>query len=336
MDRKEFCDPGPVVFQDFTTKNEPIISTVWDFGDGTTSGVQSPTHFFSQPGTYIVTLNITTQSDCSSSYSDTVLVYQTPEPANISRDTICPNTPEAFNGLLALPDTVTQWSWNFGNGQTSTQQNNNVIFTNTGNFSVQLIATNKIGCSDTAIKIIYVSPPPTATPVQDPVTIISGAGTDLLMNYTGNIASYNWLPDYRLTCNDCPSPFANPQFTTTYTVELEDVYGCKNSGEITVVVVCNNLNFFIPNTFSPNGDGQNEVFFPRGTGLFHIRSMTVFNRWGQVVFDKKHLMPNDPTAGWTGVFKGQKASADVYVYMIEIVCDNGVVIPVKGNVTLLR
>jgi hypothetical protein len=85
------------------------------------------------------------------------------------------------------------------------------------------------------------------------------------MNYTGNIFSYNWLPNYRLSCNTCPIPFANPQFTTTYTVELEDIYGCKNSEDVTVVVICNNQNFFVPNTFSPNGDGQNEVFFPRGT-----------------------------------------------------------------------
>lgn len=156
------------------------------------------------------------------------------------------------------------------------------------------------------------------------------------MNYTGNITSYTWLPNYRLSCNDCAVPVANPQFTTTYTVALEDAYGCKNSGAVTVSVVCNNLNFFIPNTFSPNGDGQNEVFYPRGTGLFRIKSMTVFNRWGQIVFERKDMLPNDPAAGWTGTFKGQKASADVYIYIIEILCENNALIPVKGNVTLLR
>src|SRR4029077_3958826 len=80
MNKKEFCDSGTVVFKDFTTKNEPIASTVWDFGDGTTSGVQNPTHVFTQPGTYIVNLNVTTQSNCSSTYSDTVLIYRTPQP----------------------------------------------------------------------------------------------------------------------------------------------------------------------------------------------------------------------------------------------------------------
>jgi hypothetical protein len=55
-----------------------------------------------------------------------------------------------------------------------------------------------------------------------------------------------------------------------------------------------------------------------------------------VVYERKDFAPNDPSVGWTGTFQGQKASADVYIYMMEILCDNNTVIPVKGNVTLLR
>ncbi|MDP4262188.1 MAG: PKD domain-containing protein [Bacteroidota bacterium] len=336
MDKKEFCDNGPVVFTDFTTKNEPIISTVWDFGDGGTSGVQNPVHNFTQPGIYIVRLNITTQSNCSSSYSDTVLVYRTPVPSIFGKDTVCLNAIEPYNGMIAVPDSVTNWQWSFGNGQTSTQQNNNTSFTSPGNYTLQLITSNKLGCSDTAIKIIYASPPPTATPVQEPVTINVGSGANLLMNYTGNITSYSWTPGTRLSCNNCSVPFADPKSDITYTVKIQDRYGCINQKDITVVVLCNKANFFVPNTFSPNGDGQNEIFYPRGTGLFRIKSMLIFNRWGELVFEKKDFLPNDPSAGWTGIFKGQKASADVYVYMIDILCDNNTVIPVKGSITLLR
>jgi gliding motility-associated-like protein len=336
MDKSKFCDSGPVVFKDFTTKNEPIISTVWDFGDGNTSGVQNPAHTFTQPGTYIVTLNVTTQSDCSSSYSDTVFVYRTPQPFIASKDTLCVNAIEPFNGRLAIPDTLTDWKWDFANGQNSTQQNNNMTFTTAGNYAIQLIASNILGCSNPATKNIYVSPPPTATPVQDPIIINVGSGTNLLMNYTGNITSYSWTPNTQLSCNNCPAPFASPKFNTSYTVAMLDKYGCSNQKDITVIVLCNKVNFFIPNTFSPNGDGQNEIFYPRGTGLFRIKSMIIFNRWGEVVFEKKDFLPNDPTAGWTGTFKGQKAGSDVYIYMMEILCDNNTVIPVKGNVTLLR
>jgi gliding motility-associated-like protein len=336
MNKTQFCDTATVVFTDFTTKNEPIISTVWDFGDGTTSGVQNPTHTFTQPGTYIVSLNVTTLSNCSKSYRDTVFVYRTPRPSISGKDTICVNTNELFNGSIAIPDSVTTWQWTYGNGQTSSNQNININFATPGNQTIQLITSNKVGCSNTATKTIYVSPPPTATPVQDPITINVGNGADLLMNYTGNIVSYTWAPNTQLSCTDCATPFAKPKFSTTYTVGLLDKYGCTNESDIRVVVLCDKINFFIPNTFSPNGDGQNEVFFPRGTGLFRIKSMIIFDRWGEVVFEKKDFLPNDPSSGWTGNYKGKKASADVYIYLMEIQCENNTIIPAKGNITLLR
>jgi gliding motility-associated-like protein len=335
-DKKEFCDQGLVTFKNFTTKNEPIISTVWDFGDGTTSNLNNPSHNFTAPGLYTVTLNVTTQSNCSRSFSDTILVYRTPAPSIQSRDTICLNTAEPIDGLLANTDTLTNWQWNFGNGQTSTLQNNVITFTTAGEYPIRLTTSNKIGCSASATKNIYVVPLPTAAPVQDPITIGVGMGTNLVMNYTGNIISYNWLPTTRLSCADCPVPFANPQYTTKYTVEVEDRYGCRNSGNITIIVVCGKENVFIPNTFSPNGDGRNEVFYPKGTGLFRIKSMRVFNRWGEIVFEKKEFAANDPSVGWNGTYKGKPASPDAYIYTMEILCENNTIIPVKGNVTLLR
>lgn len=336
VDRTQFCDTGTVRFTDFTTRNEPIINTRWTFGDGNTSSLQSPTHLFTQPGTYIVRLDVTTQSNCSSFYQDTILVYRTPSPLITARDTICIGQQEPFGGSIALPDSVTTWLWNFGNGQTSTDQNSQATYTTAGNFTISLIATNAIGCSDTIIHPVYVSPLPTATPVQDPITIISGASAPLQMTYTGPINQYNWTPQYRLDCFDCPEPVANPASTTTYRVDLESRYGCRNRSSVTVNVVCNNLNYFVPNTFSPNGDGRNEQFFPRGTGLFRVKSLLVFNRWGQVVFEARDFLPNDPSRGWDGRFKGQPASPDVYIYMMEIECENKVVIPIKGNITLLR
>jgi gliding motility-associated-like protein len=335
-DKKEFCDQGLVTFRNFTTKNEPIISTVWDFGDGTTSNAEHPSHNFTAPGLYTVTLNVTTQSNCSRSFSDTIRVYRTPAPSIQSRDTICLNTAEPIDGILANTDTLTNWQWNFGNGQTSTLQNNIITFPAAGDYSIRLTTSNKIGCSASATKNIYVAPLPTATPVQDPLTIAVGMGTNILMNYTGNIISYNWQPTTRLSCTDCPTPFANPQYTTKYSVQVEDRYGCTNAGNITIIVVCGKENVFIPNTFSPNGDGRNEVFYPKGTGLFRIKSMRVFNRWGEIVFEKKEFAANDPSVGWNGTYKGKPASPDAYIYTMEILCENNTIIPVKGNVTLLR
>jgi gliding motility-associated-like protein len=101
-------------------------------------------------------------------------------------------------------------------------------------------------------------------------------------------------------------------------------------------VICEGKNYFVPNTFSPNNDGQNDVFYPRGTGLDRIQSMRIFNRWGEIVFEKKNFAANSPSDGWNGMIRGKSAASDAYVYIIEVVCDNGQVVPIKGNVTLIR
>jgi gliding motility-associated-like protein len=173
--------------------------------------------------------------------------------------------------------------------------------------------------------------------VADP-TIIVGTGITIPVTYSPNIATYLWTPSKALSCTDCPNPFANPKMTTKYNIKVTDIYGCEASRDVTVIVVCDGRNYFIPNTFSPNGDGVNDIFGPRGKGIARINDMQIFNRWGQLVFEKKNFVANDGTSagGWDGTFKGKPAPADVYVYTIEFVCENGAIIPYTGNVALIR
>ena len=335
-DKKTFCDNGLVTFTNYTLNNDPIISTVWDFGDGGTSNALNPSHFFSGSGTYPVILTVVTQNLCTSSYSDTILVYNTPVLTIGGKDSICLNASETFKGLIAQPDSTIKWFWTMGNGITAQTQNSTTSYSSPGNKNIQLIAANKLGCSDTAIHAVYVVPPPTAIPVTDPLSIISGGSVQLNMNYTGAITSYNWIPTQNLTCSNCPIPIANPQFTTKYVVQVMDKYGCTSQGDVTVQVVCTGQNFFIPNTFSPNGDGSNDVFYLRGTGLFRVRTLRIFNRWGQVVFEKREIPVNDPSYGWDGTYKGKKGNPDVYIYQIEIICSNGEVLKYSGNIALIQ
>jgi len=316
--------------------NDPIVSTIWNFDDGSSSTDVQPSHFFGSPGLYSVELTVTTQNQCTSSYADTIRVYKTPVLSITGKDTICINSSEEFEGVLTAPDSTITWQWSFGNGASSQVQNPSVIYSSAGDFNIQLIAANKLGCSDSANHGVNVVPLPTATPVTNPITIISGGSAQLNMNYSGPIVSYNWLPPQYLDCTDCPQPTANPVRTTDYTVQVLDRHGCKNSGNITVKVVCGDQNFFIPNTFSPNGDGVNDVFYLRGSGLFRINSLMIFNRWGEIVFEKKNLSINDQLGGWDGMYKGKKAKPDVYIYQIEIVCNNGETIKYAGNVALIQ
>jgi gliding motility-associated-like protein len=338
VDRKKFCDSGLVLFVNYTIGNDPVVSRTWDFGDGSpTTSVTDPSHMYQQPGLYPVSQSVTTQQGCSKTITDSIRVLRTPDPYIMGDSISCLNTTMNLQGTLAVPDTAITWKWDLGNNNSPATQNVSLNFKNSGTYVVKLQASNALGCSDTTSKQLYVPPIPDVTVGAGPVIPV-GTGINLPVTYGPEVVSYNWKPIKNLSCTDCPTPFANPKNTTTYTVKVTDQYGCMNSGDVTVTVVCNGLNYFVPNTFSPNGDGVNDVFAPRGTGLARVNSMRIFNRWGEMVFERMNFMANDrtPTGGWDGTFKGKPASADVYVYIIEFVCENNAIVPVKGNVALVR
>jgi gliding motility-associated-like protein len=142
--------------------------------------------------------------------------------------------------------------------------------------------------------------------------------------------SYVWEPSYALSCDDCASPVASPLYTTVYTVEMTDANGCKTSTEAVVDVNEKTKLYYIPNAFSPNGDGYNDVFYVYGKAVSTLK-IIVFDRWGEKVFES-----NDLNFGWNGVHKGVLMPPGVFVYYAEISFENGDKVEEKGSVTLLR
>jgi gliding motility-associated-like protein len=189
-----------------------------------------------------------------------------------------------------------------GQWKTSNQQNASTTYTSLGNPVITLEAANYLGCKSSVTKNITVVALPQINILSEP-TVISGTGTVIPATYSQNVIGYLWTPSPTLSCADCPNPFAKPQFTTKYIVSVIDSNGCRSSRDITVTVVCNEKNYFIPNTFTPNGDGMNDVFYPRGSGINRIHSMRIFNRWGELVFERKDFMANESAAGWNGTVK---------------------------------
>jgi gliding motility-associated-like protein len=123
---------------------------------------------------------------------------------------------------------------------------------------------------------------------------------------------------------------------TVYTVKVKNDGGCTAKDDVRINVICNNGNLFVPNSFSPNGDGMNDRFFPSGTGINRVKSLKVFNRWGEIVFERNNFSANDTSLGWDGMFKGQVLPPDVYVWSCDVLCQNNEVLNFKGDVTLLR
>jgi len=335
VDKFAFCDTGTVFFTNYMIANDPIVSHTWNFGDGNSSNSLDASHTYTQPGTYYPSLTANTAKGCSKTFYDTVKVYRTPQPLITSPDIACIYSTINFDGSLLVADSAITYNWTFGNGLTSKQQNASTSYNSLGKPTITLVAANFLGCKDTTTKNIQVMPLPQISILSEP-TVLSGTGIVIPATYTPNVVSYLWTPNTALSCTDCPNPFTKPQFTTKYKVSVIDSNGCTASRDITVTVVCNEKNYFIPNTFSPNGDGINDVFYPRGSGINRIFSMRIFNRWGELVFERKDFNANEAAAGWNGTVKGKPAEQDVYVYIIEFICDNATIIPYRGNVALIR
>lgn len=339
LDRKLFCDSGMVSFLDSTTYNDTLTSYQWNFGDGATSGVREPQHYYSTPGLYTISLNVRTEHNCVDTFTlkDILRVVESPSVRIGGDSVICVNEQMTHLGEFLRPDSSTvQWRWRFPNGNTSAQQDPaKQQYGTAGDFVVTTTVMNSSGCVDTATRNIHVNALPTVT-MPSTMTIQSGFPELIPATYSSGVVSYNWRPATGLSCTDCPQPTAGPKFDTRYIVDFVDSNGCRNSSVIHIVTLCKNANVFLPNTFSPNGDGNNDMFYVRGKGLERVKTLRIFNRWGEVVFEQNNFPVNNPSYGWNGKYKGNKPTPDVYVYQVEVFCENSQIIRFEGNVALIQ
>jgi len=144
-----------------------------------------------------------------------------------------------------------------------------------------------------------------------------------------------WTPNEGLNCYDCIDPLATLSKTITYTATVYTDY-CEAKDDITIRVACDGAMFFIPNTFTPNGDGANDMFFPSASGVSNVDLFRVYNRWGEKIYEARNIPPNKPEYGWDGTYKGRPEWPDVFVYFIESKCANGEKVFLKGDISLIR
>jgi len=200
----------------------------------------------------------------------------------------------------------------------------------------KVIGYDAYGCfTDTNFVKIDVGPKPTLNLGPD---ITTTTGTTLTFNpitTNGPIVSWTWTPTTGLSCTTCPSPSVTVKDNSYYVLNIKNSYGCLTTDTVLIFVFCKSAQVFIPNAFTPDGDGLNDVLMVRGKGIL-VKTFRIFNRWGELVFEKTNFDPNDPKYGWDGKVRGIPATPDVFVYTAEVICDNGVMYTYKGNTTLLK
>ena len=200
-----------------------------------------------------------------------------------------------------------------------------------GTYTVNVTDSN--GCKATdSVTVLYSNyiPPVTATINHDTAFV----GQEIQLIATLANYSYQWSPGIGLNNTQIYNPLATlDSGSYTYIVVITDDKGCTNTDTVTIYVknvTCVEPELFVPNAFSPNGDGINDVIYVHGNTILEMH-FVIYDRWGVKVFES-----NEPSFGWDGTYKNKKLTPAVFDYYAEITCYNKEKFFKKGNITLLK
>ena len=233
---------------------------------------------------------------------------------------------------------ISSWNWNFGDGGISDVQNPQHCFSAEGNYSITLTVGSNNGCSAsyTNIDLITLAPLPEAN-FSAP---LSSSTIESNVSFTDNsigASSWNWnFSDGGDSLNNTsslqdPAHAYSKAGTYCVTLTVTNNAGCADTIQ-KCIIIKPEFTLYIPNSFSPNGDGNNDEFYCKGDNISKFE-MSIYDRWGGLVFSAKDINEH-----WSG--KSNKVSAisqqDVYIYDILITDSNYETYQYKGNVSLVR
>ncbi|HMN88568.1 MAG TPA: gliding motility-associated C-terminal domain-containing protein, partial [Saprospiraceae bacterium] len=294
----------------------------------------------SNPGLYVLTV-INNRNGCTT--SDSALVTQV-LPDNLNFQVLV--TPPSCTGrnndarIRIIPqDNTATFVYRIGRNTPFSSQN---AFTEVRAGTYLLVAQDIYGCEwDTTITIEPITPVQVNLGGNRIVRLGEDVQLEAMLNLPSNmIRSVQWLNPERLSCADCLTPRIEALMEPlTPAIFVTDMNGCTAQASINIFIN-KERRVFVPTAFSPNGDGSNDrlVFFG-GPDVRSVKSMQIFTRWGEKVFEKRDFQPNDPEYGWDGTFRGagnRTLNPGVFVYVAEVEFIDGEVEIFKGDVTLIK
>ncbi len=313
------CIAGPVSFRDKSvTGASSITDWDWDFGDAEFSLLRNPNHLYLTPGDHPVELIVEDTNECKDTLSQTVNYYPVPPLLIIKPSKYSACVPEKikFTNLSTPIDETYEIRWDFGDGGTSGSISPTHEYTEPGIYTVKLEVTSPIGCytSEVFPNLITMQASPEAdfsyTPDELNSVNSTASFTDLSTGGTG------WFWDFG---SEARSFIQNPSYTflDTGMYEVMQVVfhpnGCTDT-LIQIIDVEPIVQFFLPNAFTPNFDGKNETYKPKGLSAgVGSYSLIIWTRWGDKVFET-----SDPDEGWNGRRNNSGQDLPVGVYMCTL------------------
>jgi gliding motility-associated-like protein len=287
----------------------------------------------------VVTYNITpTANGCAGTpFALSVTVNPAPTASFTFAGNSCTTTAVTFSATTT--GTIASYSWNFGDASAAgSGVTTSHTYASGGTFNASLTVTSTSGCSVTTPTQAVTVAPVLAAPV---VTADAPQPTSLTFRWTAvtgatsyEVSSDNgttWIPANGTGGLSHTVSGLTPNQTVTLRVRALGALACQtNTGSATATTLLPDSGVFVPNTFSPNGDGHNDVLRVYGNFITALE-MRIFNQWGQQI-----AVFTTTTGGWDGTFQGRMQPVGVYAYVVKVTLQDGTTKTAKGLVNLIR
>jgi len=332
----QYCFGTPAYFSDFSySQSGSIVDWAWDFGDkiGLTN-TQHPSYIYSKAGTFWVSLSIITDRGCVNEGGKTITIVDLPTANFIADATVCLGNDVIFSDLSAgNGSAIIEWEWDLGDGTVSSVQHPTHTYTYAYIYDVSLSVTSEKGCKNDTLIPAFVEV--ISLPIAD-----FGVSTLYASELNPEISFYNlsqgatilnWDFDNGQTSVE-PNPVVNFEYVRNYYVQLSVLNneGCE-SNIIKTIHIHPEYTIFVPNAFSPNGDGDNDIFQAKGNGITEFE-MLIYDRWGGIVFET-----NSIEYGWDGLDASDLlVNNGTYLYHILLYDYNGKLWVYNGELNLFR
>ena len=336
------CIGAPVILNGTgTTSNGIGINTwTWDFGDlSPTANTQNTSHTYLTPGTYNINLSLVALDGCVADTTKPITVNALP-PVLVVSDSlvVCGSAPVTFEILNPDPGSIYDWFTTLTGGTPVFTGPTYTVPSVTGFVEFYVQATNAAGCISQRKRVVANVLPDLAIPV----ATVDSVGVDLIRfkwDAVPNALTYEVSIDNGANWLTPSSGAAGLTHTVTGLLPLQDVtlivratgqVSCQTAVSAPVTGKTLPDQIYIPNAFTPNGDGLNDILLVYGYIIKELK-FTVFNQWGEKIFES-----SNQATGWNGTYKGRKQPSGVYMYVCQLTLKDGTTQVKKGSVNLVR
>ena len=302
----------------------------WTFGDGNEDSTRDVTYSYKKAGKYTIKLVVSAIGICADSTTFNIIIYQNAIAAFTAAPT-CIDIPVQFiNNTFDTVNSPISYLWYFGNGQTSVLRDPpSQTYTGAGNYNISL-SVSTVQCPfpvHTITHSITVDRPRPGTTYPLAWAVVN-LPLDLHARSFGDTVL--WSPPINLDEPSSYDPVFKGNTEQLYTIDIKTKSGCVTT-DTQMVKLVKSIEIFVPNAFTPNGDGNNDVLKPVFYGIKQLKYFRVYNRWGQMFYQTETL-----NQGWDGTFKNVKQEMQTIVWSLEALGVDGNIYTRQGTSILIR